>query len=117
CNLILNLLLIGPFLHVGMALATGIAAWVQAGLLAWKLSQKSMIDLSKAFFQDVIYVILASICMAAVVYHIQLEVSLPSSSLKEAIYVFGLVGIGMAIYGIVYKMCLLSTARYKKTSV
>ncbi|MBP9828848.1 MAG: murein biosynthesis integral membrane protein MurJ [Proteobacteria bacterium] len=117
CNLILNLLLIGPFLHVGMALATGIAAWVQAGLLAWKLSQKSMIDLSKAFFQDVIYVILASICMAVVVYHIQLEVPVPSSFLKEAIYVFGLVGIGMAIYGIVYKMCLVSTARYKKTSV
>lgn len=33
-NLILNLILIGPFQHVGMAMATSIAGWVNAGLMA-----------------------------------------------------------------------------------
>ena len=113
-NLALNLLLIGPFLHVGMALATGLAAWVQAGLLAWKLSQKSMIHLSKAFFQDLVYVILASSCMGGVVYQLQQRVHCPSSFLKESIYVMGLVGIGVVTYGGIYKACLMTNCRYKK---
>jgi putative peptidoglycan lipid II flippase len=32
-NMILNLILIGPMAHVGLALATSIAAWMNAGLL------------------------------------------------------------------------------------
>lgn len=109
-NLALNLLLIGPFLHVGMALATGLAAWVQTGLLAWKLSQKSMIHLSKAFFYDLACVILATACMSAVVYHLQRKVPCPSNFFKETIYVVGLVGIGIIVYGCVYKACLMVKA-------
>jgi putative peptidoglycan lipid II flippase len=37
---VLNLALIGPFGHVGIALATGIAAWVNAGLLALLLNRQ-----------------------------------------------------------------------------
>lgn len=33
-NLVLNLALIGPFKHVGMAMATSIASWVNLGLMA-----------------------------------------------------------------------------------
>jgi len=33
-NLVLNLVLMGPFLHVGIAMATMIASWLNAGLLA-----------------------------------------------------------------------------------
>jgi len=32
-NIILNLILMGPFLHVGMAMATSLAAWTQTALL------------------------------------------------------------------------------------
>ncbi len=39
-NLVLNLLLIRPFGHVGIALATGIAAWVNAGSLAYLLRRQ-----------------------------------------------------------------------------
>lgn len=116
-NLALNLLFIGPFLHVGMALATGLAAWVQTGLLAWKLSQKSMIHLSKAFFLDLAYVVLASTCMGVVVYQLQQRVHCPSSFINEAIYVVGLVGIGILTYGGIYKICLMTGCRYKKNGV
>lgn len=115
CNLALNLLLIDLYHHVGMALATGLAAWIQAGLLAWKLSQKSIIRLTKAFFQDLICVVFAGICMSGVVYHLQLQVQSPGSPIKEAIYVVGLVGIGIVTYGIVYKVFVELNARYKKT--
>lgn len=39
-NLALNIALIGPFRHVGLALATSIAAWVNFMLLAWILHRR-----------------------------------------------------------------------------
>jgi putative peptidoglycan lipid II flippase len=39
-NLALNLALMGPLQHVGVALATSIAAWANAGLLAWFLHRR-----------------------------------------------------------------------------
>ncbi len=114
-NLILNLLLIGQLLHVGMALATGLAAWVQAGLLAWKLKEKSMISLSPEFYKDLLYVVLASVCMGALVYQLQVSVIFPSSFIKSVVYVFGLVGVGIATFGGVYKACLFTGYYCKKT--
>jgi putative peptidoglycan lipid II flippase len=39
-NLAFNLALMGPLAHVGIALATAIAAWVNAGLLYWVLKRR-----------------------------------------------------------------------------
>ena len=39
-NLGLNLLLMGPLQHVGVALSTTLAAWANAGLLAWMLRRR-----------------------------------------------------------------------------
>ncbi|MDB5412811.1 MAG: mviN [Rubritepida sp.] len=39
-NLALNLALMGPLQHVGVALATSIAAWANAGLLGWLLMRR-----------------------------------------------------------------------------
>ena len=36
-NLVFNLLLMGPLAHVGLALASSIAAWFNVGFLAWNL--------------------------------------------------------------------------------
>ncbi len=115
-NLLLNLLLIGQFLHVGMALATGFAAWVQAFLLAFKLREKSLITFSLDFFKDFSCVLLASFCMAVLIYQLQIWVPYPVSIIKAVIYVFGLVGIGITTYVAVYKACLI-TSHYKKTRV
>ena len=42
-NLVLNLLLMGPLLHVGVALSTTLAAWANAGLLAWVLARRGQL--------------------------------------------------------------------------
>jgi len=39
-NIVLNLLLMGPMLHAGLALATAISAWVNAGLLYFFLRRR-----------------------------------------------------------------------------
>lgn len=42
-NTVLNLILIGPFAHVGLAAATSIAAFVNAGLLYWNLKKSGVL--------------------------------------------------------------------------
>lgn len=42
-NLALNLVLMGPLQHVGVALSTGISAWTNAALLAWLLSRRGQL--------------------------------------------------------------------------
>ncbi len=39
-NLILNLILMGPFLHVGIAMATSASAWLNCLMLAWVLRRR-----------------------------------------------------------------------------
>ena len=39
-NLVLNLILMGPFLHVGIAMATAISSWVNAGVMAFVLHRR-----------------------------------------------------------------------------
>ena len=39
-NIVLNLALMGPMGHVGLALATALAAWLNAGALAWVLARR-----------------------------------------------------------------------------
>ncbi|BBP46705.1 putative lipid II flippase MurJ [Thiosulfatimonas sediminis] len=41
-NMVFNLLLIGPFAHVGLAAATSISAFVNAGLLYWYLRKQGV---------------------------------------------------------------------------
>ena len=44
-NTVLNLVLMGPLAHVGLALATAIAAWVNVGLLAYGLHSRGYMQL------------------------------------------------------------------------
>jgi hypothetical protein len=55
--------------------------------------------------------------MVVVIYQLQIWVPYPVSIIKAVIYVFGLVGIGIATYVVVYKTCQLITCHYKKTRV
>ena len=57
-NIVLNLILIGPFAHVGLAAATTISAFVNSGLLYWYLSKqgvfKPLNGWSKLFIQTLV---------------------------------------------------------------
>ena len=46
CNMVLNLLLIIPLAHVGLALATSLAAIINAGLLLWALQKRGLAPVS-----------------------------------------------------------------------
>jgi putative peptidoglycan lipid II flippase len=44
-NILLNIALLGPLKHIGIALATSLASWLNAGWLAYKLDQKQFFEL------------------------------------------------------------------------
>ena len=66
-NLALNLLLMGPLLHVGIALATAISAWVNAGLMVLVLRRRGHLILDARFKRVVPRLLLTSAVMAAAV--------------------------------------------------
>ncbi len=64
-NLILNLLLMGPLLHVGIALATSLSAWLNAGLLAWILWRRGFLVPDRRLRHRLPRMVAASAGMAA----------------------------------------------------
>ena len=65
-NLSLNLLLMGPMGHTGLALATSIAAFVNAGLLFWGLKRQGIYQSGTGWFALLLKVTVACLAMSAV---------------------------------------------------
>ena len=66
-NLGLNLLLMGPLLHVGIALATAISAWINAGLLLFVLRRRGHFKFDDRLRRALPRILLASAAMTAAV--------------------------------------------------
>jgi putative peptidoglycan lipid II flippase len=65
-NLLLNLALIVPLRHAGLALATSIAAWVNAGLLLRGLLQRHILVLTSQWWSVLARIVVANLAMCAV---------------------------------------------------
>ena len=74
-NLVFNLLLMGPLRHVGMALATSIAGWVNVILMLVILLKRSWLSIEKDLIHQTIKIVLASVFMAACLCLIQSNIS------------------------------------------
>lgn len=67
CNIVLSLLFIGFLKHAGLALATSLAAWLNAGLLGWTLWKKKIYLPCKGWCLYLLKIILAIVAMAIVI--------------------------------------------------
>jgi len=65
-NLVLNLILMGPFQHVGIAIATSVSSWLNAGLLALILHRRGFLAIDARLKSRLPRMVLASVVMAAV---------------------------------------------------
>jgi len=59
-NMVLNLALIGPFAHVGLAAATTVSAFVNAGLLYWYLQKQQVFTPLSGWTKLILQVLVAS---------------------------------------------------------
>lgn len=64
-NIALNLALVGPLAHVGMALATALAAWFNALVLAVLLARRGLFTLDARLKRRAPRIVLAALIMAA----------------------------------------------------
>jgi putative peptidoglycan lipid II flippase len=65
-NLAMNLVLIWPLLHVGLALSTAASAWINAGLLWWTLRRRGDFTIDPRLRTTAAKVLIATIAMGAV---------------------------------------------------
>ncbi|MDD7804319.1 MAG: murein biosynthesis integral membrane protein MurJ [Endozoicomonas sp. (ex Botrylloides leachii)] len=100
-NMIFNLLLIFPLQHAGLALATTLSAFMNAGMLFWGLKQKSVLKPEKGWLRFLLQVVLANIAMAAVLIFLKGDQPfwLQSPMLTRVTHMAILVLAGIAVYG------------------
>jgi putative peptidoglycan lipid II flippase len=109
-NLLLTIILMKFFLHVGMALATSFSAWCNVIILAYLLKQKSLFQFTSRMLFHVLKIIFLSLFMGGCLLYIYDMIHLNSPSLyikiKEIVI---LVAFGILFYFIsIYKMGLLN---------
>jgi putative peptidoglycan lipid II flippase len=93
-NLALNLALMDVLGHVGVALATSIAAWVNAGLLAWLLLRRGHLVLDRRCRRVLPRLVLASAFMAALVFGVGLALPGLGAVLRAGLMIL----VGMAAF-------------------
>lgn len=106
-NVVFNLLLMGPLAHVGIALATSIAAWVNAGLLALMLYRAHRLHVDVRLRRKLPRIALAAMVMAAAVWGVVLALPDATGWAGAARFAFlaALVAGGMGLYGVLALVC------------
>ncbi|QKX02479.1 murein biosynthesis integral membrane protein MurJ [Wolbachia endosymbiont of Dirofilaria (Dirofilaria) immitis] len=67
-NVVLNLLLIGKYQHVGIAIATSISTWVNSILLIYYLIINKMYKISQVLLLNIVKIIVATLIMSIALY-------------------------------------------------
>lgn len=99
-NLVLNLALMGPLAHVGMALATAIAAWVNVIMMLIILKRRDMFVLDKFLLKRAPRTLLACMAMVVALYALlpQLQPLLVAAFVWQITGVSLLVAAGMMVF-------------------
>ena len=97
-NLALNLLFMGPLGHVGVALATALAAWVNAGLLGWLLLRRRAYLVDRRARRRVPRILLAAAAMGVAVALLAWMLPEVGSTLGRAALVAVLIGAGGMVF-------------------
>ena len=105
-NMVFNLLLILPLAHVGLALATSLSAWLNAGLLAWHLRKEGHFPHWPMLWPTLLRTLVASSVMAVVLWGMtrSAALALPSDFLGRAEVVGLLVVLGLVSYSLALLM-------------
>ena len=99
-NLVLNLALMGPLLHIGIALATAISAWINAGLLAWLLVRRGHFVADARLRRAIPRILLASAAMAGALWFAQDVLSgiADADAARAAVVLAVLVALGLVVF-------------------
>jgi len=116
-NMVLNLILIGPFAHVGLAAATAISAFVNSGLLYWYLRKQNVFAPLSGWPKLFVQVILANVILAAFLLWFTPPVAewLLFDWVERLTWLFGLVFAVIALYAVSLLLLGLNPRKMLKT--
>ncbi|TGG91092.1 murein biosynthesis integral membrane protein MurJ [Natronospirillum operosum] len=100
-NMVFNLILIWPLAHVGLALATSLSAWLNAGLLAWMLIRQGYFAPLKLLRHPrTLAILVAALLMAGVLDWLSpsLEWWLLADLYSRVLQLAALIGVGLVVY-------------------
>jgi putative peptidoglycan lipid II flippase len=99
-NIVLCLILIHPLAHVGIALATSIAGWVQAGILCYQIEKKNTLEFDAQIKRSTLRVLAACIAMGVVLWLMSslLKSWVDAGSIKRMIALAAMVAAGGLLY-------------------
>ncbi len=99
-NMVMNLILIGPFAHVGLAAATSISAFINAGLLYWYLTKQDVFSPLAGWTKLIVQVVIANVILvvAIILINPELEHWLSFSGWERMAWLMGLVLSVIAVY-------------------
>lgn len=102
-NVVMNLVLIGPFAHVGLAMATTLSAFMNAGLLYWFLVKQEVFKPLAGWRKLWIQVGLANAALIGFVFFLRPDTSdwLVFDTWMRLAWLLGLVISAIALYGVV----------------
>lgn len=115
-NLLLNLVLIWPLAHVGLALSTAISAWVNAVMLYLTLRRRDHFAIDARLKRTGIRLILATIAMSVVIFLLNpwIDPWTGRSLIERTMALLVLIVAGMAVYfGLVFGLGAYSLATLK----
>lgn len=69
-NMVFNLILIGPFAHVGLAAATAMSAFMNAGLLLYGLIKSGVFSWSSGWAVQLFRMLVANVAMVVIILHL-----------------------------------------------
>ena len=118
CTQFMNLIFIGYLKHAGLALAIGLGACINAGLLFYNLKKGKLFQLNAGWSIFLVKIILASFIMALglVYFKGSVDVWLNYSAFSRFLHLLSLIIFGAAIYFVVLRLLRLDiTIFFKKT--
>lgn len=113
-NMVFNALLIWPLAHVGLALATSLSAWLNAGLLAWTLRSKGRLPQRDLWLKPMFIIVMGSAVMGGVLVWLQSALGpMPLGVLERIGHISTLVLSGVTIYALSLLMFGLKPRHFK----
>lgn len=99
-NIILSLLLIQHLAHIGIALATSLAAWLQLAFLYKSLRRYDTVSMTKTLWVKIVKILCACLAMGAVLFVLQdmLFDFFQGTQMMKILALVLLVGAGKAVY-------------------
>ena len=119
CTQFMNLIFIGYLKHTGLALAIGLGACINAGLLFYHLRKGKIFKLGDGWLMFLLKIIFASFIMALGLFYFKGTVDLwvNYSALYRFAHLISLIFFGAALYFTTLRLCKLDISEFFKKNI